>query len=90
MVVMVPYTSAMSFAKHLQALRREKDLTQQELASRAGISVWSVREYEQGRREPTFGHARRLAAALGVSMNDLSNYPGSDEPEDEPKKPRKK
>ena len=42
------------FANILKTLRTDKHLSQQELATRLGISKSAVSMYEQGRREPDF------------------------------------
>jgi transcriptional regulator with XRE-family HTH domain len=61
-----------AFGKHLADLRRERGLTQEVLAERAGIAAHSVAYIEQGRRFPkhltTF---HKLAKALGVPTAEL-------------------
>lgn len=57
----------MTFAEKLQELREEAGLSQSELARASGVSVWSLRGYEQGRREPLWDVIFPLARALGVS-----------------------
>ncbi|HSX11746.1 MAG TPA: helix-turn-helix transcriptional regulator [Chlamydiales bacterium] len=61
----------MEFPKRLAALRREKNLTQQALADKIGISVVQVRRYEAGASQPTLDVIRNLAKALGVSADTL-------------------
>jgi DNA-binding SARP family transcriptional activator/tetratricopeptide (TPR) repeat protein len=51
----------------LRRLRQQRGLTQAGLAARAGISLGTVRDLEQGRRaRPRAGSLARLAGALGV------------------------
>ncbi len=61
-----------TFAARLKRLREAAGWTQDLLADRAGLSVAAVRQWEQGRREPSLGMARRLAEALGVSLDRLA------------------
>jgi len=60
-----------SFANEPQGLRRARGLSQTELAKRAGISIDSLRNWEQGRVLPRIDAAHRLARALGVSLDGL-------------------
>jgi transcriptional regulator with XRE-family HTH domain len=57
----------MTFAERLRQLREKAGLTQESLAVRAGMSIGSVRNYEQGIREPYWKGVFQLAAALGVT-----------------------
>jgi len=57
------------FGERLRELRRAAGLSQPRLAKAAGVSVSAVRDFEQGRREPTFGTLVKLAAGLGLSLS---------------------
>ena len=59
------------FAKRLRALRLEKGLSRVELAELAGLGPNTVRDYEQGLREPSLRSAFALADALGVAVDDF-------------------
>jgi transcriptional regulator with XRE-family HTH domain len=61
-----------SFGEKLRELRAAAGLTQEQLASSAGVPVGTIRDYEQGRRDPLLSKAQRLARALQVSL-DLFN-----------------
>lgn len=61
----------MKFNERLRAIRKEKGLTQAELAEKAGIAVNSVRLYEAGARLPKLDTIARMAVAMGLSANDL-------------------
>ena len=76
----------MGFGKLLQDLRREAGLSQTELASRSGLSIDTLRNWEQDRSLPRLDAATKLAQALGVSLDRLA-YTG-EEPETKPT-PRK-
>lgn len=58
--------SRVSFGAWVARLRRAQDLTQQELAARAGCSVSALRKIESDERRPSREIAALLAQALGV------------------------
>jgi DNA-binding XRE family transcriptional regulator len=55
----------------LRALRTDRRWTQRELAERAGISKEAIHVYERGRKCPHQSTLRLLAAALGVSADEI-------------------
>jgi transcriptional regulator with XRE-family HTH domain len=60
----------------IRVLREFRDITQQELADRAGCSVDTVRKLEQGvRQSATLPTLRSLAAALDVELERLLGQP---------------
>lgn len=72
------------FALKLRALRHEKGMSQPELAEAAGLAVSTVRQFEYGRREPTYETLVKLAQGLGVSLSAF------DQPEDKPAPKRRR
>ncbi len=62
---------AKAFRSNLQALRQKRNLTQQALADRAGISVAYVSLLERGERTPPLETIETLASALRVRPLDL-------------------
>ena len=56
------------FAERLKYLREARELTQDELAHRAGLNRFSIAKLEQGHREPNWPTVLRLAKALGVKV----------------------
>jgi transcriptional regulator with XRE-family HTH domain len=70
----------MSAAELLRAARRRHDLSQAELAARAGTSQPVVSAYERGRRDPTVGTLRRLIAASGERLVLTTALPAGDVP----------
>ncbi len=62
---------SMEFRERLAALRRERDLTQQVLADKAGVHVAQIRRYEAGQTQPALDVIRKLAIALQVSADML-------------------
>ncbi len=59
------------FGKHIRSLRRVRDMTQEQLAERAGMSLQNIGEIERGRGNPTLVSLEKLAAALGVELTTL-------------------
>ena len=57
----------MTFAERLRELREQAGLTQAALAQTSGLPLGSIRNYEQGQREPYWQVVFKLADALGVS-----------------------
>lgn len=79
----------MTISERLKELRDKRELTQPDLAAAAGISVWTLRNLEQGRRDPTWAILQRLAKALKAP---LGAFDGCDlaEMKDKPKRKGKK
>lgn len=66
---MAKYDAAPTLAAGLIRLARQKaELTQSELAIRAGLSQQAVSAYETGRKEPTLPTLERLIDAAGLEM----------------------
>ena len=59
--------------------RRSKalGLTQRALAELVGIDVRQIRRYESGEQQPVLAAAVRLAAALGVTLDELAGLAGA-------------
>ena len=57
--------------KFIAQLRKEKNLTQKELADRLGVTDRAVSNWENGRRMPDYSIVRSLCAELGITINDL-------------------
>ena len=62
------------FGKRIRILRRERQLTQEQLAEAAGISVDFLSLIERGRNAPSFQKIQRLANALGVPVKVLFDF----------------
>ncbi len=56
---------------NLQRLRREKGLSQEELADRAEIHQTYLSGVERGKRNPTITVLQRIAEALGADIEDI-------------------
>ena len=57
-----------TFAERLRELREKSGLTQAQLAEASGLPIGSIRNYEQGQREPYWSVLFKLARALHVSV----------------------
>lgn len=68
---MKPNTISANFADRLKELRSSKDLSQAEVAERAGLKVAVISFFETGRRKPSFDNLLKLADALSVSTDYL-------------------
>lgn len=55
----------------LAKVRREKELSQEQLAAKANISQSSVASYENGTRKPSPATARRISAVLGLTIEEM-------------------
>ena len=62
------------FGNWLKRRRKALDITQDELAQRAGCSVFALRKIEAGERRPSKQLARLLAAALEISEEDKPTF----------------
>ena len=61
----------MTFKERLSSLSNKKNYSQEELAELIGISRSTLQEYLEGKSTPKLSVARRLAQALGVSLDYL-------------------
>jgi transcriptional regulator with XRE-family HTH domain len=48
-------------------------MTQEQLADGSGISIWTLRGYEQNRREPNWKAALKVAKARGVTLEAFAD-----------------
>lgn len=68
----------------LRVQRAIRDLTQADLAERAGITRASVNAIEGGRMIPSIFLALKLARALNVSVDDIFSLSEEEQSEREP------
>lgn len=61
----------MSLAKRLITLRKEKGLTQQQMADVLGVHVNSLKKYEAGQAQPSLEAIKKIAVGLHVSTDFL-------------------
>ena len=62
------------FHENLYTLRKLRQKTQEELAEAAGVSRQAYAKWETGETVPDLIRAGSLAAALGVSLDELVSY----------------
>ena len=71
----------MQFGSHLRKLRKEKGLTQAELAQKIGITQSVVAAYERSAKKPDMERLPVIAKALGVMLEALYGLNGRAEKE---------
>ena len=59
----------------LQKLRKQKNMTQEELAGQVGVARQTIAKWETGESTPDLEMAGRLASVLDVALDDLVNAP---------------
>ena len=69
----------MLFAERLRELRAKAGMTQEGLARSCGIPHGTLRNYEQGIREPSWRILFKLTTALGVDCRSFANSTSADE-----------
>ncbi len=58
-------------SRNIQRIRREKDLSQEEVAHRALIHQTYLSGVETGKRNPSILVVERIANALGVDVSEI-------------------
>ena len=61
----------MTFHENLLRLRKERDLTQPQVAEGAGLSLRGYQNYERGLREPSLSALISLADFYDISLDEL-------------------
>ena len=61
--------------ENIQILRKKRSLTQEALAEEVGVTRQTIAKWESGESIPDLELAGRLAAALDVSLDDLTQAP---------------
>lgn len=59
------------FGKRVAELRKEKHLSQEELADSCGIHRTYIGAIERGEKSPTLNSIEKIAKGLGVNVKDL-------------------
>lgn len=63
----------MEIGKNIRAARKAVGLTQEELAQRLNVPFQSVSQWERGVRKPKIESLRRIAEAIGTTVDALLN-----------------
>ena len=61
----------MSIADNIKKIRKEYNLTQDELGAIAGVSGGAVSTWERGTAEPRMGAIQKMSDKLGISKSDI-------------------
>ncbi|HCU65783.1 MAG TPA: hypothetical protein DF774_08490 [Rheinheimera sp.] len=57
---------AMSFPARFLQLRKDHNLTQQQMADKVGIHITQVKRYEAGQAQPSVEQLKKIATAFNV------------------------
>ncbi len=68
------------FGERLKAFREAVGLSQSGLAEQSGVPVGTIRDYEQGRRDPSLEAAAKLARAVGKPLEAFLDEVTSETP----------
>lgn len=71
MACLITMYLTMSLPERLIALRKERGLTQQQMAESIGIHVNSLKKYESGQAQPSLDVLKKIALSLHVSSDFL-------------------
>ena len=61
----------MTIGQNIKIIRKKIGMTQQDLSSKTGISVQSIRKYESGKIVPKSQNLLAISNALGVPLSDI-------------------
>jgi len=64
------------FGENIVQLRKIRQMTQEELADRIGVSRQAVGKWESGETEPSLDLAKKVAEVFGVSLDELADHQG--------------
>lgn len=68
----------MAITTRIKEARTEKGVTQKQIAEATGVDVHQLSRYENGHQIPTVESLHKIAAFLGVKMEDLIIKEGED------------
>ena len=86
MAILIRTLLMMSLPRRLIALRKERGLTQLQMADVVGIHVNSLKKYESEQAQPSLDVLKKIALALHVSTDFLLFDEHEREPNDELKR----
>lgn len=61
----------MNIGERIKAKRKEKGISQKQLAETAGLSITAIQSYEYGKYKPKIEQVEAIAGALGITPYDL-------------------
>ena len=59
------------FGRHIERLREQQALTEEQLAARAGVGVNTILAIERGDLSPSLDTMRRISRGLDISIAEL-------------------
>ena len=62
-----------NFPKNLAYLRKQRNMTQAELAKKICVDQTTIGRWEDGNREPTVGNVANISDVFNISIPDLLN-----------------
>ena len=71
-MLQLPENTVYDFGLRLQKLRKNRGMTQAELADRLGVSKGTIYRYERNLQDPSLQTAIRLAVLLRTSLDYLT------------------
>lgn len=71
MAISITWWLPMNFPTQLIQLRKQRELTQQQMADAVGIHVNQIKRYEAGTTQPTLEALVKITKSLHVSLDDL-------------------
>ncbi|MCM1154246.1 MAG: helix-turn-helix domain-containing protein [Roseburia sp.] len=69
----------MNIGDNIRECRKKAKLSQKELGKKLGVSQQHIAQYERGKRQPKIETLRKIANALGVSIDYLKTGKSTDE-----------
>lgn len=63
------------FGRKLRKIRRDRDLTQEQLAEAIGVTLDFISRMERGQDAASFETLDKLAKVLGVPVSELFQFP---------------
>jgi transcriptional regulator with XRE-family HTH domain len=66
-----PTKEAPKFGRRLAAIRKERELTQPQLADLIGMTPKAIDYYERRAKNPSFEFVKKVAEALGLTPDEL-------------------
>ena len=75
--------SPMSIAARLITLRKERNLTQLEMADKVSLHVNQIRRYEAGNAQPSLEALKKIALAMNITIDSLVFDEGERDPDED-------
>lgn len=60
--------------KNIEKIRKNRTMTQQDLAEKARIDLTTISELESGIRNPSLKTLSNIASALGISLKTMFDF----------------